>query len=182
MLLFLKLIIQVVLSPTRGWDDVAVSAGSARSLLRRGLVPLIGVAGLSVFFRAVYQTHPSFGLLFIASVVTCIKYALTYLAGVMAFNMALPRLAIEGYVNSERVEIFTALCVGMMVIVGICENLLPMELSLLQFLPLLIIAVMCYGRIYLDVDERNIFRFAAVGTLSIIVPVYLIDKLLLPAA
>lgn len=178
MLHFLKLMLQLILAPTRGWDDIAVSADSPQYTLRHGLLPLAAVASVTVFIGAFYQVHPSFSRLFIQAVVTFVKYAVTYYAGVTVLTIALPWLSIDGLVDRARVELFCAYCVGMMAVVGAVEHFLPMELSLLQFLPLVIIAVMCYGRTYLDVDERNIFKFAGVATLSIILPVYFIDWLM----
>lgn len=182
MLHFLKLMLQLVLSPAKGWEDIAVGADSSRRTLLVGLLPLASIASVTVFFGAVYQTNPSFSLLLIQAVVTFAKYAITYFVGVTVLTLSLPHLAIDGLVDRERVELFCSYCVGLMALVGIIENFMPMELSLLQFLPLYVIVVMCIGRTYLDVDERNIFRFAAVGTLSIVLPVYLIDRLMLSAA
>ena len=62
------------------------------------------------------------------------------------------------------------------------QNLLPMELTLLQFLPIYVVVVICLGRTFLNVDESNIFRFAAFSIAGLILPVYIIDWLLMPAA
>ena len=90
-------------------------------------------------------------------------------------------MAIEGLVDRNRVELFCVYCTGMMVIIGILENLLPMELTLLQFLPIYVVVVICMGRTFLDVDERHIFRFAACAIVGLILPVFIVDRLLAPA-
>lgn len=178
MLHFLKLMIQLVLSPARGWEDVALSAGDPRRTLLRGLLPLVGIAAVSVFLGAFYQLRPSAGLLIVQAVITFIKYCATYFIGVAALTAVLPRQAIDGNVERPRVEIFCAYCVGLMALVGILENLLPMELTLLRFLPIYLVIIMFIGRTYLDVDERHIFGFIGVAVAGLILPVYLIDRIL----
>ncbi len=178
MLHFLKLMLQLVLSPLRGWEDVAISAGSPRHTLTHGLIPLAALAAITAFSGLFYDIKPSVGLIIIQAVISFVKYLAAYFIAVAALTTALPSIAIEGFMDRARVEIFCAYSVGLMAMMGILQNLLPMELSLLQFLPLYYIIVMCIGRTYLDVDEKKIFRFVIVDIISIILPVYLIDYIL----
>jgi len=181
MLHYLKLMLQILMAPQRGWEDVEAAGETSRHTLLRGLLPLVGLAALTVGFGALYQLHPTFPALLIKAVVTFVRYAISYFIGVAVLTYALPRLTRDGLVSRERVELFCAYCVGMMALIGILENLLPMELTLLQFLPIYVVVVICQGRAFVDVDERGIFRFAACAIVGIILPVFLIDRLLLPA-
>lgn len=181
MLHYLKLMLQILMAPKRGWEDVEAEGESARLTLLRGLLPLVGVASLTVGVGALYELHPSFPRLLIQGVVVFVRYVISYFIGVAVLTYALPRLTLDGLVNRERVELFCAYCVGMMAVIGILQNLLPMELTLLQFLVIWVLAVIFQGRKFLDVGEQNIFRFAAFSIIGIIMPVYLIDWLLLPA-
>ncbi len=182
MLHYLKLMLQLVLSPTRGWEDIADGAESSRRTLTHGLLPTIAIASLTVFIGAFYELKPTFGALLINAVVTFTKYAITYFIGVAVLSLTLPRLTAGNTPEREISEIFCAYSVGLMATIGTLENLLPMELSLLQFLPLLVIVVMCMGRHYMRIDESQIFRFAAIVTLCIILPVFLIGSLVSTAA
>ncbi|MDE6223718.1 MAG: hypothetical protein K2M49_08500 [Muribaculaceae bacterium] len=181
MLHFLKLMLQILMAPSRGWEDVGADSVGARQLFRAGLLPLIGVAALTVSFGALFQLHPSAGALIVRSIVVIARYIIAYFCGVAVLEFALPKLAIEGLVDRNRVELFCVYCTGMMVIIGILENLLPMELTLLQFLPIYVVVVICMGRTFLDVDERHIFRFAACAIVGLILPVFIVDRLLAPA-
>lgn len=180
MLHYLKLMLQILMAPQRGWEDVEAEGATARRVLLRGLLPLVAIAAVTVGFGALYQLHPSFSELLIKGVVVFLRYAISYFIGVAVLTYTLPRLTADGLVDRERVELFCAYCVGMMALIGILENLLPMELTLLQFLPIYVVVVICLGRGFVDVDERNIFSFAACAIIGIILPVYLIDRLLLP--
>ncbi len=178
MLHYLKLMLQLLMAPARGWEDVAESAENPRHTLLCGLLPLAALAGLSAFTGRFYQLHPSFTPLLVKAVVMFIKYTVTYFIGVALLLNVLPRLTSDGLVNRERVELFCAYCEGMMAVIGILECVMPMDITLLQFLPIYVVVVICMGRRFVDVDERNIFRFAGVSVFGLIVPVYLIDMLL----
>lgn len=178
MLHFLRLMLQLVLSPLRGWEDVAISADSPRHTLTHGLLPLAAVAALTALTGLFYDINPSVGVILIQVVISFVKYVVTYFIAVAALTAVLPSIAIDGFMDRARVEIFCAYAVGLMAMTGILQNLLPVELSLLQLLPLYYIIVMCIGRTYLDVDEKRIFNFIIVDIVSIILPIYLIDYVL----
>lgn len=178
MLHYLRLMLQLLMAPTRGWEDIAESADTPRRTLLAGLLPMASLAAITVFIGWFYELHPSFPALLVGAVVTFVKYAVTYFVGVWVLTYTLPRLTADGLVNREHVELFCGYCVGIMASIGILENLMPMELALFQFLPIYVIVVICMGRRFLDVEEHDIFRFAGISTLSVILPVYLIDWLL----
>lgn len=182
MLHYLKLMLQLVLSPTKGWEDIADGADSSRRTLTHGLIPAIAIASLTVFTGLFYDLKPSLGALMINAVVTFAKYSITYFIAVAVLSLTLPRLTSYNPPKRETVEIFCAYSVGLMATIGTLENLLPMELSLLQFLPLLVIVVMCMGRNYIHIDEKHIFSFAAIVTLCIVLPVFIIGNLVSAAA
>lgn len=179
MLHFLKLMLQLVLSPAKGWEDVAAGADTPRRTLRHGLLPLAALAGVASFTSLLYSDAPSVAMVVLQGVVAFVKYALTYFAGVAFMTYALSNyMGRRDEVNHSRVETFCAYSTGIMALIGVLEGLLPMELTLLQFLPLYVIVVMCYAREYLGVSEQQIFRLAGVATVSIVLPVYLIGMLM----
>lgn len=180
MLHYLKLILQLLMSPKRGWEDVLDDGKSPREVLLHGLIPLSLLTALTVGMGFFYQNHPQVGELIIKAVVTFIRYMLTYFIAVGILVYALPRLTFDGVVARERVELLSAYCVGMMALIGILENLLPMEIPLLQFLPLYVVVVIIQSRWFVDVDDNYLFRYAACAICGIILPVFLIDRLLLP--
>lgn len=178
MLHFLKLMLQLILSPAKGWEDVATGADTPRRTLRYGLLPIAAIAAVASFMNVFYVDSPSLAMLLIQAVVVFIKYALTYFAGVAIMSYALTSYMGQSNPDHDRVEIFCAYSTGIMALIGVLEGLMPMELTLLQFLPLYVIVVMCYAREYLGVAEQQIFRLAGVATVSIVLPVYLIGMLM----
>lgn len=178
MLHFLKLMLQLILSPAKGWEDVAVGADSPRRTLQHGLLPVAALAGVASLASALYIDPPSVAMLLIQGVVVFVKYAGTYFAGVAIMSYALSAFMGKADADHDRVETFCAYSTGIMALIGVLEGLLPMELTLLQFLPLYVIVVMCYAREYLGVDERHIFRLAGASALAIVLPVYLIGMMM----
>lgn len=175
---YLRLLLQLVMSPARGWEDIADGAGSARRALLHGLIPLSAIAAITVYTGMFYQHGASFGALTVDAVVTFLKYSVSYFVAVAAMTYVLPRLTTDGLVNREYAGLFSAYCLGIMAAIGIIENLLPMEVTLLQFLPIYMVVVICRGRKFMDVDASNIFSFAALGVFCTIVPVFFIDWLM----
>ncbi len=123
---YLKLMIQILMAPQRGWEDVSADNADAREVVRRALLPLVAIATATVGFEAFYDIHPSVAGLIIKAIAFFASYMIAYYCGVAVLMFALPRLAIEGAVDRNRVELFCAYCTGMMTMIGILQNLLPM--------------------------------------------------------
>lgn len=182
MLNYLKLMLQLVLAPSRGWDDVAEAAPESRRILLAGLIPLCVLTGFSVGVSALWETHPQLSVIIIRSVITFAVYMLTYFIAQALLTALLPRISADGLVDRERVALFSAFCVGQMSVIGLLENLLPAELALLQFLPLFVVVVMAKARRFLGVDESKTGLMVAFEVVSVILPVYVIGEVLAPMA
>ncbi len=180
MLHYLKFILQILMAPKSGWEDVIADRQQPRDILLKGFLPLAAVAALSVGVNALYQIHPAIDKLIIKALVVFTRYTLTYFIAVALLLYALPKITDDNIVSRPRIELLSAYCVGMMAIIGILKNLLPMELPLLQFLPFYIIVVIIQSRQFINIDDKFLFRYAACATAGIILPVFIIDRLLLP--
>lgn len=180
MLHYLKLMVQILMSPRSGWEDVLADSQSPRQVLIYGLIPLSLIAALTVFVGYFYQSAPNVSEMLIKAVVVFARYVLTYFIAVALLVFALPRLTSDGIIERRRIELLTAYCIGMMALIGILENVLPMEMPLLQFLPIYIVVIIIQSRRFVDVDEANSFRYAACAIAGIILPVFIIDRILLP--
>lgn len=180
MLHYLKLLVQILMSPKCGWEDVVADGISPRHVLLHGLTPLAGLAALTVGFGFIYLHHPRVDTLLIEAVVAFARYMLTYFIAVGLLTYALPKLTADGIIARERVELLTAYCVGMMALIGILENILPMELPLLQFLPIYVVVVIIQSRWFIGIEDSRLFAYAACAITAIILPVFIIDRILLP--
>lgn len=181
MLNYLKLMLQLILSPSQGWDDVAAAAPDPHRELVLGLVPVCLLAGLSVGASLYWLHDVSASSLIIRGVVCFAVYMLTYFIAQALLTALLPRITEDGLVDRERVMLFSQLCVGQMAIFGMIENLLPSEVApIVQFLPLLVIVVMYRARKFLDVDKTKSGLMLAFGIVAVILPVYVIGSIFAP--
>ena len=58
---YLKYLFQLILSPSRGWEDLSHDGADPDELLRRGLYPLTGITALSEFLQLFYSRYAGFG-------------------------------------------------------------------------------------------------------------------------
>lgn len=166
------------MAPKSGWEDVLADRQQPRDILLKGLLPLAVIAALSVGFNALYQIHPTTVYIIGRALAEFCRYMITYFIAVALLLYVLPRLTNDNTVPRPRIELLSAYCVGMMAIIGIFKNLLPMEMPLLQFLPFYIIVVIIQSRQFVNIDDKYLFRYAACATVGIILPVFIIDRIL----
>ncbi|MDE7110608.1 MAG: hypothetical protein K2O38_01745 [Muribaculaceae bacterium] len=182
MLNYLKLMLQLVLAPSKGWDDVAAAMPDAHRILLFGLLPLCVLTGASVGVAALWDSHLLLSTVIIRSVITFAVYMLTYFIAQALLTALLPRITEDGLVDRERISVFAALNVGQMALIGFIENLLPAEVPILQFLPLFVVVVMYRARGFLGVDSSRTGLMLAFGIVAVILPVYILGGLLGPMA
>ena len=178
MLRYLKMMLQLILAPTKGWEDVSHTSMSARSALIWGMLPLAALAGASAVVTEMLEARPTTAKIILGVVVNFLQYPLTYFLADAVMTALLPKLTADGRVDRERLGLFLSLSVGMMALIGILVNVLPMEVTLLQFLPLYVLVVMVQGRRYLDVTDDRAGMLAALELGAVIVPIYLLNYLL----
>ena len=62
MVQYLKNLLQLVLLPFRGWEDVSATLSDPERLLRDGYYPLLGIAANTEFVRLFYHGHGGFSM------------------------------------------------------------------------------------------------------------------------
>lgn len=168
MLQYLKNLLQLVLSPFRGWEDVSASLASPDSLLRDGYYPLLGVAALSEFVRLFYHGHGGFlTVLELAIALFGSFFVAFFLAKVILTHYLTP--FIEGDPNPTKIATFSIYGLGLLLFIEIIENILPTHLTLVKFLPLFVALILYNGSAYLSVKEGTELRFLAVVVLGVVV-------------
>lgn len=183
---FPQTLINLILAPTRGWEDVAGMSGiDSRRMLVRGLLPLTAAAGLSVFARPLYVSGLTFGMLLISAIVVSVKFFLAYYIALFLFSIFLPPMTQSGFTaeTDNRTAAFTALNLALLAIIEILSNLLPVELSIVQFLPVYVAVIIWQGRNFMDIEPSRAGHFILLALLAIIAPVYILGlmfKLFIP--
>lgn len=176
---YLGYIAQLIINPRRGWEDVALENPVARRILLSGLLPFIVVTALTTFVRVFYFTDFTVVDAIQTAIINAVTYFATYFIASFAISLRMPQMLaeesdIEPDEESGRVEIFSACIVGILLLITLVSNLIPMDLSLLQYLPLYSAYVIWKGAEYLHVATDKTGQFMILSVMTLIVPVYLL--------
>lgn len=163
MLTFLKYLIQLILSPSNGWDDLAKHDPDPEVMLREGLFPLMALSAATEFLDIPYGTDA--GLLqVISSAVTDLgAYFLTVFLARLIFDISLDKLC-NRPPEQRRVHTFINATVGLMVLFRIVDNCLPWNLMLLKFLPLYVVLVISKATRYVGIRRRDDMEFLGIAS------------------
>ncbi len=80
-------LIQIILSPKRGWEDASYDGYDAEKLMKCGFLPFIAIVAASVFIRALMHEEFVWVTLALQAFVCFLKYFITYY--IDAFEIAL---------------------------------------------------------------------------------------------
>lgn len=175
MLKFLGSLLQLIISPAKGWADIAASGKAPADIASAGFYPLLAITACSEFVPRLYRTI-ALPHMIESAVVTFISYFISYFLGAAIF------IALVGKVSSDipeekKVQTFVIYNLSVLALITLIANCLPTELSLVAFLPLFTLIIMWAGARYLNVDEGHTARFMAICAITVLVPPYIISNL-----
>lgn len=177
MWLYIRHLIQLVLSPTGGWNDISEAARTPEEVQRRGFYPWTALVALSETVRCLYEPDLSvFTALGCALAVAGAMLVTLYL-GRLLLDMSLVRL-VDGTLNISKVAVFTLYMTGMWGLFIMVSNLVPASLTIVHFLPLLSVLVIFKASAFLGVREESGIALLGWGALATIVAPYVIYALL----
>lgn len=169
LLIFLRNILQLILAPGKGWEDVSGDMADPSSLSRRYLYPLMGLAAVSVFFRLIYDSDTRFAVLLVTAFVVFVSLFVTFFFAVAIFKSYFYKFC-EGEPNERKYTTVITYCVCMQSIFTIIYNVMP-HISLLNFLlPLVVTLIFWKSDIYLRVRPDRNLAFLLLGICTIILP------------
>jgi heme/copper-type cytochrome/quinol oxidase subunit 4 len=167
----------LILSPNRGWEDVMHYNLGQYRVLKSGLYPLFIVAALSVFIIGIYDSSLTFVSLFQRSIITFVQFFISYYIAQTIFSLTIEKYVENGSIDDNRVGLFISIGLGLLAIIEVIKNVLPVELSLVQFLPIYVAIILWKGAAFLHVVDSKINYFVFLTIIAIIVPVYLLGLL-----
>lgn len=176
---FLKNILQLVLSPVHGWRDIGEEDRDVDLVVSRGMFPLMAIMLLTVFVRPMYgiQTFDLVSLLQIALIQFVALYVSFY-AGRTVMDNYLSRYNTTGDRDPIAADMVAAYITGLMTLIQIIENLLPVELVVLQILPLFAAIILWKAAEYMDLEPENENRFMCIAATALILPVVIINMIM----
>ncbi|MCM1037532.1 MAG: hypothetical protein NC406_09455 [Bacteroides sp.] len=169
MWLYIRQLIQLVLSPSRGWEDISAAAQTPAEVQRSGYVPWLAVTAASELVPLWYSP----GLTVWAAIESAIA-----VAGAMFVSVYLARIFLDmtlrehvdgGEVNPARTGVFVLYTVGLVCLYRVVANLLPATLTLVHFLPLLSVPVIFKAARYVGVKTDSVMAFTGLAAVAVIV-------------
>lgn len=168
MLIFLKYLIQLVLSPAHGWEDIAAESPQPRALMRSGLVPLLCLTAASEFCALFWERGVTVGAVAIRAMVDFGAYFVAVYVARLVFDVYMDR-TISRHADPGRCNVLAVMAVGIMVLIQLVDNICPWHLILLRFLPVYAVLVLYKGAAYLDVPPQREISFLVLATLATVV-------------
>lgn len=176
MLKYLGYLIQLILSPAKGWDDIALSKLTPKSVAADGFYPLLGVAACSEFLQYFYDDELTLPVLIGNAVITFVSYFIGYFFASFLFAVFGSRF-VKGGADENRYNLFVLFNLSILVLIVILKNCLPMSLSLVEFLPVFVLLIMWLGHRYLDVENGRELSFTVFCGLAILAPPFILEAL-----
>ena len=145
----------------RGWEDIAARGEEPRAIASSGFYPLIGITACTVFIQRFYVSSLSLVTMIQNAVVTFVQYFVTFFFAVFLFSFFLKRM-VDGEPNEKKYTTFILYNLGLLAVINIIGNCLPpIDLSIVQFLPVVVVLVTWMGMRYLAVRATSSFAFTA---------------------
>ena len=186
MLRYLKYLVQLLLSPSTGWEDVASTADfTPAEMFRRGFMPLLALTALPEFTGLLYNKGLPSDVYIIRAVIDLGAYYVSFFIARVIFDASMPRLAPTADAGSLRTRshLLMLLALGEMLLINIVCNLLQAEITILKFLPVYVILILYKGAEYIGVKADSVMAFtleSAGATVAVpLVVSYLLSAILL---
>ena len=167
MLDYLKYLIQLILAPGSGWEDLEKRNPDPEEMLRRGLYPLLGIAAITEFLAFFYQRHITLAEVLVRAIADFGAYFISIFIAKLIFELYLGRLP-SVQPDNRRVMLMTVCGMGLMVLIQILSNCLPWNLVLLKFLPVYVVLVLYKAVPYIGVNKDSELRFIGLSAAAIV--------------
>lgn len=184
MLKFLKYLLQLVISPANGWEDISHAGTEPARLTSDGFYPLLGLSAVTAFVPMIYNHEIGLAAALQNAIIIFVQYFISLFLANYIFATILPRY-VDGEPNEKRTSTFIIYNIALLALITIIENILPFDLAIVQFLPIVVAVVMWRGCRYITVLPDHTGRFMIAAILTIIaMPLMLgyLLHLLAPAA
>lgn len=171
LLYYLRDMIQLILAPVKGWEDISADDYGGRELLVRGFIPFIAIASLTVLLRLLYSPDASFTVGLQQMVVCFVKYFVSYYLSTFLFTLFLPT-CIEGELRMVKVQTFILYGLGLLALVNIIKNCIPVELALSFMMPVYVLYILWRGLRYMNISFSGVGTFILLIIFALIAPPY----------
>lgn len=173
---FFRDLIQLILAPKKGWEDISADGFDSQRLLRQGFIPFVFISAMTVFVEYLYITDASLLILLQQSIVCFLKYFVGYFLATFVFTLYLPS-CIDGELSMKRCHTFILYGLGLLAFINIIQNCIPVELAISFVMPIYALFILWRGLQYMSISFNGVGTFVLMIIFSIIFPPYLLQYL-----
>ncbi len=164
---FLKYLFQLIISPGRGWEDISLAGDDKEKVASSGLYPMLGIASLSAFIRYFYDRALSLAEMLQQAIIIYVQYFISYFLAAGIFSFCIGRL-VDSEPSEKKYATFIAYGLAACSLITIIRNCLPVELSIVQFLPVYVALILWKGERYMAVKKERSLHFILLSILTVI--------------
>lgn len=168
MLSFLKYLIQLILSPSNGWEDISEREPDPEVLTRTGLYPLMGAAAATEFLAFFYERHAHLAAVLVRAVADFGAYFVSIFIAKLIFDYYLSPLTAKGHYDGRRASAVTVFGLGLMVLIQIIGNCLPWSIILMRFLPFYVMLVLYKSAAFMEVKRGCEMKYLLVSAGAVV--------------
>lgn len=174
---FIQRIIQLILSPARGWEDISAAVQRPEDIERNGFFPWIGIVAASEFLPLFYNPELSFFTALLSAIAV---------GGAMFASLFLSKLFlditiyrnVDANINAVKLHTFAIYLLAINGLFIIFDNAMPASMTFLHFLPLISILVIVKSATYLGIRSDNMMTFLGISIIALIIIPVLLTALL----
>ncbi len=179
MLHFLKCMLQLVLSPRNGWEDISLDDDRRDYRTAASYYMFIGIVAASWLMQWAY--HPAYFNAVKVTELVIVTYAVffvCYFVGTFVMSVALETLVKQGIeIDEHRTRTFTIYSLALLATVLLIGLLLPASTPVLWFLPLYVLVIMWKGARYLRIAKDKVNWFVIIALMGTLMPPMLLGLL-----
>lgn len=170
-------ILQLVLSPQKGWEDIARSSVVPKQLRDRSVYPLMALAAVTAPMQLLYHHE----LVWIEVLLRGLAILVAMFAGFFISNYS-NDIFLQQYVgtepDAERCQVMTCYAYGMLALSILLCNFLPVTVGLPVILPIGVGLILWKSENYLGIAPEHDMKFSIYVFLAIILPPLLLRFIL----
>lgn len=171
---FLVNLFQLLLSPGHGWEDISASSTDYHRTLSSGFYPLTALTSVSVFVTGIYHDSLTLPQLLTGAIVTFVTYFIGYFISAFILSLFL-QPNISGEMNEQRYHTFVINTFGLLELIRIVGNCVPVPLSILFFLPVYVAIIMWKGTRYMGVRPDRTGQFMVLCVCGVLLVPYILS-------
>ena len=178
---FLKYLFQIILSPAKGWEDVAYDLDeriiNVRHLYLHAFLPLIGICSVSAFVRLLYGANDMLGCT-ASAIIGFVSMFLTYHLAIYSMSSFMPRFVDKAAAKKQdqrKLALVVMMSVGFIALVILLANVIKVQLAIIQFLPFHVIFILWKGCGFLGVEPRQEGLYMILASASVLGAYYLLN-------